>query len=65
MSLSTEEFERFQNQLVELKTNNYQLDSQNKKLAAGNKRKFCLLFFLFDFLFFHRKYSIKNSNRNP
>lgn len=36
MSLSAEEFQRFQNQLLELKTDNYQLNHQNKNLAAEN-----------------------------
>jgi hypothetical protein len=35
MSVSDEEFQRFQNQLVELKTRNYQLEEQNKKITAG------------------------------
>ncbi|CAF0908991.1 unnamed protein product [Didymodactylos carnosus] len=36
MSLSDEEFQRFQNQLVELKTKNYQLEEQNKKISDEN-----------------------------
>ena len=35
MSISDEEFQRFQNQLVELRNRNYQLEEQNKKLAKG------------------------------
>ena len=35
MSLSDEEFQRFQNQLVDLKTRNYQLEEQNKKISTG------------------------------
>ena len=36
MSISDEEFQRFQNQLVDLKTRNYQLEEQNKKLTTGS-----------------------------
>ncbi|CAF0722296.1 unnamed protein product [Rotaria sordida] len=36
MSVSDEEFQRFQNQLVEIKTRNYQLEEQNKKLKTEN-----------------------------
>ena len=39
MSISDEEFQRFQNQLVDLKTRNYQLEEQNKKINTGNKRQ--------------------------
>jgi hypothetical protein len=35
MSISDEEFQRFQNQLVELKTRNYQLEEEKKKLTTG------------------------------
>ncbi|CAF0895400.1 unnamed protein product [Rotaria sordida] len=35
MSVSDEEFQRFQNQLVEIKTRNYQLEEQNKKLKTA------------------------------
>ena len=35
MSISDEEFQRFQNQLVEIRTRNYQLEEQNKKIIAG------------------------------
>ena len=35
MSISEDEFQRYQNQLVELKTRNYQLEEQNKKLTTG------------------------------
>ena len=35
MPLSDEEFQRFQNELVKLKTENYHLEDQNKKLTAG------------------------------
>lgn len=37
MSLSDEEFQRFQNQLVDLKTRNYQLEEQNKKITTGKR----------------------------
>ncbi|CAF2392721.1 unnamed protein product [Rotaria sp. Silwood2] len=36
MSVSDEEFQRFQNQLVEIKTRNYQLEEQNKRLTTEN-----------------------------
>ncbi|UJR35387.1 hypothetical protein I4U23_028144 [Adineta vaga] len=36
MPLSDEEFQRFQNELVKLKTENYSLEGQNKKLTAEN-----------------------------
>jgi hypothetical protein len=35
MSVSDEEFQRFQNQLVEIRTQNYRLEEQNKKINAG------------------------------
>jgi len=38
MSISDEEFQRFQNQLLELKTRNYQLEEQNKRLNSGKFR---------------------------
>jgi hypothetical protein len=41
MSISDEEFQRFQNQLVELKIRIHQLEEQNKRLTAGQ------FFFLF------------------
>ena len=39
MSVSDEEFQRFQNQLVEVKTRNYQLEEQNKRLTTGRWNK--------------------------
>lgn len=43
MSISDEEFQRFQNQLVDLKTRNYQLEEQQRKSVAGSTE-------IFDFL---------------
>ena len=35
MSISDEEFQRYQNQLLELKSRNYQLEEQNKRITTG------------------------------
>jgi hypothetical protein len=58
MSISDEEFQRFQNQLVELKTRNYQLEEQNKRLNSGKFRFLFIKSFVFCYF---RKWSIKNS----
>jgi len=47
MSISDEEFQRFQNQLVELKTRNYQLEEQNKRLNSGKFRFLFIKSFFF------------------
>ena len=59
MSISDEEFQRFQNQLVELRTEKYQLENQIKKLSTG---QFTKPFSSFIAFFISRKCSIKSSN---
>jgi hypothetical protein len=69
MSISDEEFQRFQNQLVDLKTRNYQLEEQNKKINAGKLNKisvnhfryFAFIYKIMSFFFYFRKCSIKKS----
>lgn len=39
MPLSDEEFTRFQNELVKLKTENYQYEQLNKKITAGKLKR--------------------------
>lgn len=45
MSISDEEFQRFQNQLVELKTLNYTLEERNKRITTGQLTKSSLLLY--------------------
>jgi hypothetical protein len=61
MSVSDEEFQRFQNQLLDIKTRNYQLEEQNKKINAGRIQNPISNYQIHRYFYF-RKYSIKSSN---
>lgn len=50
MPLSDEEFQRFQNELVKIKTENYQLEEQIKKMTAGKLKKKCSIYKLRDII---------------
>ena len=64
MSLSDEEFQRFQNQLVDLKTRNYQLEEQNKKISTGRHPPPWASALDEDRVRCSRKCSIENTYRN-
>jgi len=63
MSISDEEFQRFQNQLVDLKTRNYQLEEQNKKINAGKLNKISVNHFRY-FVFILENVQLKNQLEN-
>lgn len=61
MSVSDEEFQRFQNQLLDLKTLNYQFEEKNRKLVAGSNEK--TFIDVKTFVFLLRKSTVEKSNR--